>query len=122
MRAILVMLVILLVIVVIFSVQNPGRVDVAFLVWDFRSPLLLVGLVFFGIGLISGIIGMAPYYLSRRREARRLRKDVAREHREAPEEVAPGEGALGSSGEPVRASTQPEATPPDTEGSGPPAR
>lgn len=90
MRAILVILVILLVAVVTFSVQNPGRVDATFLVWDFQWPLLLVGLVFFAMGVLAGVTGMFPYYLKRRLEARRLRKDIRTEPR-ASGSVAPPE-------------------------------
>jgi uncharacterized integral membrane protein len=109
---ILVVLVILLVAVVTFSVQNPGRVDVEFLAWEFRSPLLLVGLVIFALGVLAGVSVMTPYYFRRRMEARRLRKDIVKEReRTLPESP------------PTNTVRRGEPRPPESDGpSGPAAR
>jgi len=88
-RLILLMLIALLVLVVIFAVQNPGAVQVEFLTIQGELSLLLVTLAAFGLGVIAGVFGMMPYYVRSRRRLRGTRKELKQERKPGKESTAP---------------------------------
>ncbi len=81
MRLILLIMIALLVLVVIFAVQNPGAVEVQFLTVQGELSLLLVTLAAFGLGVIAGISGMLPYYVRSRRRLRGTKKELKQERK-----------------------------------------
>jgi len=109
-RLILLMMIALLVLVVIFAVQNPGAVQVEFLTLQGELSLLLVTLAAFGLGVIAGIFGMMPYYVRSRRRLRGTRKELKQE-RKAPKEPATSTGP-----EPANAAKAEPATETEQEG------
>ena len=89
------------VLVLLFALKNTEPVDVRFYADHVISgiPLIVVMLVVFALGLVFGLLVTAPSVVRRRREAARLRKEVARLQESmrqtvpseavAPETVAP---------------------------------
>ena len=89
------------VLVLLFALKNTEPVDVRFYADHVISgiPLIVVMLVVFALGLVFGLLVTAPAVMRRRREAARLRKEVARLQESmrrpvaaeavAPETVAP---------------------------------
>ena len=94
---------IVFVVVLLFALKNTGPVDVSFFADHVISdvPLIVVMLVVFVLGALFGLLITAPAIIRRRREAARLRRELARleeKHRQpsapqepavAPETVAP---------------------------------
>lgn len=122
MRFILLMLVALLVLVVIFAVQNPGAVDVEFLSFQGEISLLLVTLAAFGLGVIAGVVGMLPYYVRSRRRLGRTKKELKRDqkaHEEAS--TAPSPASAAARAEKSRKGGEPVQEPPPPPEPGPPA-
>lgn len=83
MKAILVLLVIVLGLVALFAVQNPGVITVNFLGVSGRTSLLVVIVFAFGLGVAVGSLGGLPSSLRRRRRIRELEADAARQKKAA---------------------------------------
>jgi len=77
MRAVLILIVVLLVLVATFAVQNPGILTVQFLHLSASTSLLVVIVVAFGIGVLVGFLGGIPGLLRRGRRVRELEEEVA---------------------------------------------
>ncbi len=92
------------VVVLLFALKNTGPVDVRFFADHVVTdvPLIVVMLTVFVLGALFGLLITAPVVMRRRREAARLRRELARleekyrqqpaAHQEpavAPETVAP---------------------------------
>lgn len=90
------------VVVLMFALKNTGPVDINFFADHVVTnvPLIVVMLVVFVLGVLFGLLIAAPAAMRRRREAARLRRDVARLEEQirhpamasdtvAPETVAP---------------------------------
>ena len=91
------------VVVLLFALKNTGPVDVTFFADHVIAdvPLIVVMLVTFVLGAFFGLLITAPAIMRRRREAARLRRELARleeKYRQpaatqeaplAPETVAP---------------------------------
>lgn len=71
---------IVFVLVLMFAMNNTGPVDVNFYAGHMITgvPLIVVMLVMFAIGVVLGLLVALPVILRRRREARKLRRDLGR--------------------------------------------
>ncbi|TAM87792.1 MAG: LapA family protein [Candidimonas sp.] len=71
---------IVFVLVLMFAMNNTASVDVNFYAGHAIAgvPLIVVMLVMFIIGVVLGLLVTLPAVLRRRREARKLRRDLAR--------------------------------------------
>ncbi len=77
MNAILVLLVLLLGLVALFAVQNPGIIVVNFLGLSGRTSLLAVIVAAFALGVAAALLGGIPSWLRRRRRIRDLEAELA---------------------------------------------
>ena len=68
------------VVVLMFALKNTGPVDVKFFADHVVAdvPLIVVMLAVFVLGVVLGLLIAAPSIMRRRREASKLRRDVAR--------------------------------------------
>jgi uncharacterized integral membrane protein len=71
---------IVFVVVLMFALKNTGPVDINFFADHVVTgvPLIVVMLTVFVLGAIFGLLIAAPSVMRRRREASKLRRDVAR--------------------------------------------
>ena len=84
MKAILFLLVILLGVVALFAVQNPGIISVNFLSLTGRTSLLVVIVVSFALGVAAAYLGAIPSSLRRRRRIRELEAELAAQKKGPP--------------------------------------
>lgn len=89
MKAILVLLIVVLGIVALFAVQNPGIITVNFLSLSGRTSLLVVIVVAFALGVAAGFLGGVPSSLRRRRKIRELEGELAQRRNGPPPPAAP---------------------------------
>ncbi len=84
------------VVVLLFALKNTGPVDVSFFADHVISdvPLIVVMLATFVLGAIFGLLITAPAIVRRRREAARLRRDLARLEEKHRQPVTPQEAAV----------------------------
>ncbi|HUH59059.1 MAG TPA: LapA family protein [Candidimonas sp.] len=83
---------IVFVVVLMFALKNTGPVDINFFADHIITgvPLIVVMLTVFVLGAIFGLLIAAPSIMRRRREASRLRRDVARLEGQLKHPAAPG--------------------------------
>ena len=89
MRFTLIISLVIAVLAVVFALLNNQDVAVNFGFGDARGPLALVLMITFVIGVLTGVLGMLPGRLKRRREVRSLKKQTHAE----PEVVIPDPAA-----------------------------
>ncbi len=77
MNAILALLVVVLGLVALFAVQNPGIIVVNFLGFTGRTSLLAVIVAAFALGVVAAFLGGIPSWLRRRRRIRDLEAELA---------------------------------------------
>ncbi|MCC2595251.1 LapA family protein [Pusillimonas sp. MFBS29] len=80
------------VVVLMFALKNTGPVDIRFFAEHVITgvPLIVVMLVVFVLGAIFGLLLAAPAIMRKRREAARLRRDLAKlESKSAQTSVPP---------------------------------
>ncbi len=77
MNAILVLLVVVLGLVALFAVQNPGIITVNFLSVSGRTSLLAVIVTSFALGVAAAFLGGIPSWMRRRRRIRELEAEIA---------------------------------------------
>src|SRR5690606_38348399 len=80
----------------LFAVKNTGPVDVSFFADHVISdvPLIVVMLVTCVLGAVFGLLITAPAIVRRRREAARLRRELARLEERQRQPAAPREAAV----------------------------
>jgi putative membrane protein len=76
MRAALLLIVVLLSVVAIFAVQNPGIINVRFLGFSWSTSLLVIVVLSLAIGVIVGILGSIPSSVRRARKIRELAGEI----------------------------------------------
>jgi uncharacterized integral membrane protein len=69
----LILVIIVIVLVAVFSVQNAMPVAISFLAWQFGASLALIALLFFLCGMITGIGVLS--WIQMRRRARKKRAE-----------------------------------------------
>ncbi len=52
--------IIILILVVVFTLQNAGDIRVDFLFWNFESSLALVLFITFSLGILASILALLP--------------------------------------------------------------
>ena len=77
MRLILIVLIVLLGVVAMFAIQNPGVVTVHFLNYYADTSILIVIVVSFGLGVLVGLLPGIPTAFRRKRRVRELEADLA---------------------------------------------
>jgi uncharacterized integral membrane protein len=83
MRLVLVVLVILMGLVSLFAIQNPGIVKVNFFNYYAETSILVVIVAAFGAGIIVGFLPGIPAAFKRKKRIRELESDLAA-HRKEP--------------------------------------
>ncbi len=78
MRVFLAIMVILLIVLLIFAVQNPGSTEVTFLTFSSTVSLLLIILVSTVVGLLLGLAVMLPGNLRRSSRLRKLESEAVK--------------------------------------------
>jgi len=81
MRLVLIVLVLLMGIVAIFAIQNPGIVTINFFNYYAETSILVVIIVAFGAGVIVGFLPGIPAAFRRKRRIRELESDLAAQRR-----------------------------------------
>jgi len=76
MRIVLALLVLLLGLVALFAIQNPGIITVRLLNIQGDTSLLVVIVAAFGAGLLAGFLAGIPATLRRQRRVRELQQEV----------------------------------------------
>lgn len=84
------------VVVLMFALKNTGPVDVNFFADHIVTgvPLIVVMLTVFVLGVVLGLLIAAPSIMRRRREANKLRRDVARLEDKLKYPHVPGEAVV----------------------------
>jgi uncharacterized integral membrane protein len=88
MRVFLAIMVVLLILLLIFAVQNPGSTQVKFLTFASTVSLLLIILVSTVVGLLLGLAVMLPGNLRRSSHVRRLESETERLRSQSDELIA----------------------------------
>ncbi len=81
MRLTLILLIVLLGIVAMFAIQNPGIVTVRFLNYYVDTSILIVIVAAFGAGVLVGFLPGIPTAFRRKRRIRELEADLAAERK-----------------------------------------
>lgn len=84
MRIVLVILVLLMGIVAVFAIQNPGIVTINFFNYYAETSILVVIIVAFGAGVLVGFLPGIPSAFRRKRRIRELEADLAAHRRSEP--------------------------------------
>lgn len=77
MRLVLVVMVILMGVIALFAIQNPGFVEVNFLNYYMKTSILILIIAAFGMGVIVGFLPGIPTAFRRKRRIRELESDLA---------------------------------------------
>ena len=77
MRLVLVVLIILLAVVALFAIQNPGIVTVSFFNYYADTSILVVIVFAFGVGVLVGLLPGIPTAFRRKRRIRELEAELA---------------------------------------------
>lgn len=77
MRGVMLLIIVLLGIVALFAVQNPGILTVRFLHLSGTTSLLVVLVAAFGMGVVVGFLGGIPAAIRHRRRVRELEAELA---------------------------------------------
>ncbi len=77
-RLFLAVMVVLLIVLLIFAVQNPGSTEVKFLTFSTAVSLLLIVVVSVAVGLLLGLAIMMPGRLRRSSRMRRLQSETGK--------------------------------------------
>jgi len=88
MRVFLAIMVILLILLLVFAVQNPGSTEVAFLTFSSTVSLLLIILVSAVVGLLLGFAVMLPGNLRRSSRVRKLESEAGQLRSQSADMVA----------------------------------
>lgn len=101
MPAYLILAVLVAILAVVFAVQNAVPVTVAFLNFDFASSLALVLLVTFGLGMITGFLGLLPTIIRGRRQLAVARRELKERERGGKKETG-GEDLPARAHDPIK--------------------
>jgi uncharacterized integral membrane protein len=115
MRVFLAVMVILLILLLVFAVQNPGSTEVAFLTFSSTVSLLLIILVSAVVGLLLGLAVMLPGNLRRSARLRKLESQAGRLRSQSADMVTAV--AKGRSDRTDSEKTDPERTDPENDAS-----
>jgi uncharacterized integral membrane protein len=88
MRVFLAIMVVLLILLLIFAVQNPGSTEVSFLTFSSTVSLLLIIVVSVVVGLLLGVAVMLPGKLRRSSRVRKLESETGKLRTQSAEMAA----------------------------------
>jgi uncharacterized integral membrane protein len=89
MRLVLIVLVILMGLIALFAIQNPGMVTVNFFNYYAETSILVVIVAAFGAGIIVGFLPGIPSSFKRKRRLRELESALAEQRKEPPSPLPP---------------------------------
>lgn len=84
MRLVLIVLVLLMGLVALFAIQNPGIVTVNFFNYYAETSILVVIVAAFGAGVLVGFLPGIPASFRRKRRIRELESDLANHRKSQP--------------------------------------
>ncbi|NNF83863.1 MAG: LapA family protein [Deltaproteobacteria bacterium] len=84
MRLVLIILVVLMGVVAVLAIQNPGVVTINFFNYFAETSILVVIVAAFGTGVIVGFLPGIPASFKRRRRIRELESDLAAHRKSEP--------------------------------------
>jgi uncharacterized integral membrane protein len=71
-------LIVVLLLAVVFAVQNTDAVNVSLLLWKPQASLAIVMALCIALGFLVGLLAVAPSFLKGRRHARNLQRQLAK--------------------------------------------
>ena len=91
MRLVLVLLIIILAVVALFAIQNPGIVTVSFFNYSVETSILVLIVFAFGVGVLVGFLPGIPTAFRRKRRIRELEAELtaARKSQPPPPPITP---------------------------------
>jgi uncharacterized integral membrane protein len=84
MRLVLIVLVVLMGVVAMFAIQNPGIITVKFFTLSGETSILVVIVTAFGAGVVVGFLPGIPASFRRRRRIRELESEMAAQRKPQP--------------------------------------
>jgi uncharacterized integral membrane protein len=84
MRLVLIVLVVLMGVVAMFAIQNPGIITVKFFTLSGETSILVVIVTAFGAGVVVGFLPGIPASFRRRRRIRELESKMAAQRKPQP--------------------------------------
>jgi uncharacterized integral membrane protein len=92
MRFTVIIALIIVVIVAFFAMQNSQLIQIDFLLWSFEGPLVIVLLITFAAGILSGWLTAIPSTMKKSRQVAELKRELKKQ----PPENLPRSGDGGS--------------------------
>ena len=84
MRLVLIVLVVLMGVVAMFAIQNPGIITVKFFTLSGETSILVVIVTAFGAGVVVGFLPGIPASFRRKRRIRELESEMATQRKPQP--------------------------------------
>jgi len=84
MRLVLIVLVVLMGVVAMFAIQNPGIITVKFFTLSGETSILVVIVTAFGAGVVVGFLSGIPASFRRKRRIRELESEMAAQRKPQP--------------------------------------
>ncbi len=84
MRLVLIVLVVLMGVVAMFAIQNPGIITVKFFTLSGETSILVVIVTAFGAGVVVGFLPGIPASFRRKRRIRELESEMAAQRKSQP--------------------------------------
>jgi putative membrane protein len=79
--------VLVFVVLLVLALANTDSVPLTFAGYVWRAPLILIGLAFFAVGLLAGLVSALPAVVRLKLENARLRRDLRAAREETPAAV-----------------------------------
>jgi uncharacterized integral membrane protein len=76
--------VLVFVVLLVLALANQDNAMLHFAGYVWEAPLILIGLAFFGVGLLAGIVSAVPAVVRLKLENARLRRDLKAAREETP--------------------------------------
>jgi uncharacterized integral membrane protein len=79
--------VLVFVVLLVLALANQQSASVSFAGYVWQAPLILIGLAFFGVGLVAGLVSAMPALVRLKLEASRLRRELRAAREQTPPTV-----------------------------------
>lgn len=70
---------VIIVLVAFFAMQNSQFVQISFLMWTFEGPLVIVLLITFAAGILSGWLTAIPSTMKKSRQVAELKRELKKQ-------------------------------------------
>ncbi|GAB4431221.1 MAG: hypothetical protein OHK0040_00370 [bacterium] len=90
-----IVLILIAIVIAVFAVQNATVVSLSFFNYHFESSLVVVVLLSFALGIISGIVYMLPSLLKKHFQISGLKKELNTKEQSREQNVKSGENNTG---------------------------